>query len=132
MPLQFYKPTVQCPTPVQGVLRVHKRVQLTKEARAAVNARQREASRRYRKDIEDAWAKIDEATENIASTHHKSIRHVQSEFHMGSTMSRSKREKSSPWNAFFWKKGIALKEYQAQKAQTNGGNQFFTFIMIFY
>ena len=106
MPAQFYHSTAKT---TQGVRRTHKRVQLTKEARAAINARRREASDKFQRDLEKAWTNINEATETLASTHHKSIRRVQSELHMGQNIAWRRRSKNSLWNAFCWKKGISLK-----------------------
>jgi hypothetical protein len=88
----------------QTVKKKTKRPQLSKEARAAVNARRRQASQNYRNDLEEAWKKIDEVTENLAATHHKSIRRVQSELHMGSIMAKREHKKTNAWNAFCWKK----------------------------
>jgi hypothetical protein len=77
---------------------------MSKEMRAALLVRQREAAAKYRDDIEIAWAKIDEATEELATTHHKSLRRIQSDLHMGRHVARRKRIKTSLWNAFCWKK----------------------------
>jgi hypothetical protein len=110
MRTRFYYPTARRSGRTQGIVRKQKKVKLTKEARAAIKIRQREASRRYKQDLDEAWAKIDEATENLAATHHKSVRRVQSELHTGPNMARKRRLKTSAWNAFCWKKNISLKE----------------------
>lgn len=102
------------PVHSQGVARVRKRVELTKEARLAINARRLEASQNYKKDLGEAWAEIDKATENLAATHHKSVRRVQGELHMRSNLVRAKHSKTSAWNAFSWKKNMMLKE-EAEK-----------------
>lgn len=80
------------------------RPRLSEEARAAVNARRRNAAEHYQKDLAEAWAKIDETTADLAAVHHKSLRRVQSELHMGHLLSRTKHTKTSAWNAFCWKK----------------------------
>jgi hypothetical protein len=98
----------------QSVGRKYTRIRLSKDARAAVTGRQREAARRYKKDLDTAWAQIDDATQNIATTHNKSVRHVQGQFHMGRILSHGKHSKISPWNAFMWKKG---KDRQADESK---------------
>jgi hypothetical protein len=81
-----------------------KRPKLTKEARIAVNARRRVAAHNYKNDLEEAWSKIDEVTEDLALTHHKSVRRVQSELHMGRQLASRECKKTNGWNAFCWKK----------------------------
>ena len=104
MRTRFYETSVGPTKRTQVGKRTIPRVRLSKEARAALTARQREAAARYKNDVEDVWTKIDEATEDLAVNHHKSLRHVQSELHMGRLMARTKRQKTSAWNAFCWKK----------------------------
>ena len=89
----------------QSLHRKYSRIHLSKDARAAITGRQREAAHRYNKDLDVTWAQIDDVTQNIATTHNKSVRRVRSQLHMGRTSSHGKHDKSSPWNAFLWKKG---------------------------
>jgi hypothetical protein len=109
MKLSFYKPSDKPTQRTQSAPKAKPRNELPAEARAAVKAQQRESQLRYQKDIDDAWAQIDKLTENIAASHHKSIRRVQGALHMGHTISRAKRSKSSAWNAFLRKKTMDLK-----------------------
>ena len=123
----FYQPTAKRPGHTQGIARKQKRVKLTKEARAAITARQREASRHYQRDLDEAWAKIGEATESIATAHHKSVRHVQSELHMRPSIAHKNHSKTSAWNAFSWKKNNTLK---GEKGVVDESRQF-TFYILF-
>jgi|SRR5580693_8678026 hypothetical protein len=104
MRTRFYPTSIGSTKRTQVSKRTTPRVRLSKEARAALTARQREAATRYKKDVEDVWTKIDEATEDLAVNHHKSLRRVQSELHMGRLITRTKRQKTNLWNAFCWKK----------------------------
>jgi hypothetical protein len=110
MRIWSHQTSENCPVHSQGVARIRKRVELTKEARLAINARRLEASQSYKKDLGEAWAEIDKVTENLAATHHKSVRRVQGELHMRSSLVRAKHSKTSAWNAFSWKKNMLLKE----------------------
>jgi hypothetical protein len=110
MQTKFYWPTSKSKQCTQGILRPYKWVQLTKEAHATINACQCEASHHYKKDLDETWVKIDEATENLAITHHKSVHRVQGELHMGRNMAHTKQLKTSAWNAFSWKKNMMLKQ----------------------
>jgi len=104
MRTRFYTTSSKWSQSTQTVKKKTKRPQLTKEARIAVNARRRVAAHNYKNDLEEAWAKIDEVTEDLALTHHKSVRRVQSELHMGRQLATRERKKTNAWNAFCWKK----------------------------
>jgi len=104
MRTRFYNTSSKPGNTIQSVKKKAKRPQLSQEARAAVNARRRQAAQNYRNDLGEAWKKIDEVTENLAATHHKSIRRVQSELHMGGIMAKREHKKTNAWNAFCWKK----------------------------
>jgi hypothetical protein len=93
---------------IQPLPRRRPRVHLSKEARALLNASRREKSRRFKAALNDAWHHIDESVKSIASSNHKSIRRVQQDLYMGQSLLRSKRLKSSAWNAFCWKKNLAI------------------------
>jgi hypothetical protein len=93
---------------IQPLPRHRPRVHLSKEARALLNASRREKSRRFKAALNDAWHHIDESVKSIASSNHKSIRRVQQDLYMGQSLLRSKRLKSSAWNAFCWKKNLAI------------------------
>ena len=100
----FYTTSSKLGKTTQAVTKKAKRPQLSQEARAAVNVRRCQATQDYRNDLGEAWKKIDEVTETLAVTHHKSIRHVQSELHMGSMIAKREHKKTNPWSAFCWKK----------------------------
>jgi hypothetical protein len=110
MRTQFYHTTKKPLRPTQGLAHTCKRVQLTKEACAVIKAHQREASHCYKKDLNEAWAQLNETTENIVATHHKSVCHVEGELHMGHSNMHMKCLKTNAWNAFCWKKNMSLKE----------------------
>ncbi|KAH7922382.1 hypothetical protein BV22DRAFT_974595, partial [Leucogyrophana mollusca] len=95
--------TTSTPRCVQGLTKTCARQKLSKEAQAEINARRREASTKFRTDI-DVWKKIDEATENIAAENNKSIQRVQHELHVGRALLHVRQSKASDWNAFCWKK----------------------------
>ena len=110
MRTRFYQPTTKPSGHVQQIARKYKKVQLTKAARAAINARRREATIRYNQDVDKLWAELGEKAENLASTHHKSVRRVQTELHLGQSIAHRRRNKANLWNAFCWKKSVSLKE----------------------
>jgi len=121
MQTRFYQPTVaHTSKKPQGILKRHQQVRLTKEARAAVNARQCDAAHRYKVDIDEAWSKIAEETENIAAAHHKSVRQVQSELHMGQKLAHTKRTRTNAWNTFIWKKTLSLKGDKEEQSGVAG------------
>lgn len=104
MRTQFYTARAKPARATQGILRKILRPKLSKEARIAISARRRLASKSYRNALEETWKKIDNLTADLAVAHHKSLRRVQSELHMGSRLSRVQRKKTNVWNAFCWKK----------------------------
>ena len=74
-------------------------------ARYVAADHQRKAGAAYSNDLLAAWKTIDKATENIAITHHKSLRRVQSSLHMGKgAFTHQGTNKTSVWNAYMWKK----------------------------
>ena len=104
MRTRFYTASSKLGRITQAVSKKAKRPQLSKEAHAAVNARRRQAAQNYQNDLGEAWKKIDEVVETLAATHHKSVRRVQSDIHMGSMITKRVHKKSNAWNAFCWKK----------------------------
>jgi len=93
---------------IQPLPRHRPRVHLSKEARASLNASRREKSQRFKAALDDAWHHIDESVKSIASSNHKSVRRVQHDLYMGRSLLRSRRLKSSVWNAFCWKKNQTI------------------------
>ena len=104
MRTRFYTTSSSLSQPTQAVKKKAKCPQLSKEARTLVNARRRQASQSYRTELGEAWAMIDKLTEDIAENHHKSLRRVQSELHMGCQLASHQHKKTNMWNAFCWKK----------------------------
>jgi hypothetical protein len=116
MRTRFYKAAAKPKKRTQGVARQHKRIRLAKEARAAIIARQRAASKRYHEDLRTVWGKMDDEVATIATAHHKSVRRVQRELHMGRSIAHTKQRKTSAWSAFCWKKQQSLKANQENGA----------------
>ena len=79
------------------------KVVLSAEARAALKLDRHEKSLRFKKDLDHAWKSLEDVTKTIASKHHKSVKRVQNELHLGHTKFRSRHNKINPWNAYFWK-----------------------------
>jgi hypothetical protein len=104
MRTRFYSTSTKASRTTQGIAQKVSRPKLTKDVHAAINARRRLASQSYQRTLKDTWLKIDELTKNRAVAHHKSIRHVQLELHMGRQVGRTEPKKTSAWNAFCWKK----------------------------
>lgn len=69
-----------------------------------LTASRRKKSQLFKTALDDAWTHIDESIKTIASSNGKSVRRVQQDLHMGQGILRTKRAKSSMWNAFCWKK----------------------------
>jgi hypothetical protein len=93
---------------IQTLTRRRPKVRLSKEARALLTASRREKSQRFKAAINNVWASIDESVKMIATSNHRSIRRVQHELYMGQSLLRSKRLKSSAWNAFCWNKNQSV------------------------
>ena len=104
MRTRFYRTSTIPGQATQGIARKVSRPKVTKDVRAAIAARRRLASQSYKSALRDTWVKIDELTENLAVAHHKSLRQVQLELHMGHQVSHTEHKKTNVWNAFCWKK----------------------------
>ncbi|KAF8131401.1 hypothetical protein EV363DRAFT_1449797 [Boletus edulis] len=85
------------------------KVTLSLEARRILLHGRRERSERFDKDLTDVWQKVNDATLNLASQHHKSVRRVRNELYLGYAKFCSKHEKPNAWNAFCWEKRRAAK-----------------------
>lgn len=95
------------------------RITLSKEAREALKLDQREKSRRFREDLDNAWKSVNNVTQTLASRHHKSIRRVQNELYFGHPKFCSRRNKINAWNAFCWKK----RQFDRKAPAVNGSNE---------
>ncbi|KAI6029378.1 hypothetical protein BKA83DRAFT_4489339 [Pisolithus microcarpus] len=84
------------------------KVILSANARAALKLNQHDKAERFKKDLDDAWQSLDKVTKTLASKHHKSIRRVENDLHLGHMKFRSRHSKISAWNAFCWKKGHTM------------------------
>ena len=78
----FYNMSTKAGWTTQGTWKFHD-PKLTKDVHAAITVRWCLVSQSYRSALKDTWEKIDDLTENLAAAHHKSIRQVQLELHMG-------------------------------------------------
>ena len=87
-------------------------VKLGKAAQADVTEWHRAAAAGYSLALKELWSKIKQEMESIAVEHHKSIRKVSNDVHMGSTVSLGKHSKISPWNVYIWKEHVLEKENQ--------------------
>ncbi|KAG1793274.1 uncharacterized protein HD556DRAFT_1443705 [Suillus plorans] len=95
---------------VQHLARIRPKVRLSKEVRALLTAQRCQKSRVFKAALDEAWLRIDESVKTIASSHHKSIRRVQNDLYVGHAALCFKHTKSSPWNAFCWKKHQQVKD----------------------
>ncbi|KAI6036211.1 hypothetical protein BKA83DRAFT_4042354 [Pisolithus microcarpus] len=93
---------------VQPKARPRIKVILSANARAALKLNQHDKAERFKKDLDDAWQSLDKVTKTLASKHHKSIRRVENDLHLGHMKFRSRHSKISAWNAFCWKKGHTM------------------------
>ncbi|KAI5994435.1 hypothetical protein EDD15DRAFT_2165994 [Pisolithus albus] len=93
---------------VQPKARPRIKVVLSANARAALKLNQHDKAERFKRDLDDAWQSLDKVTKTLASKHHKSIRRVENDLHLGHMKFRSRHSKISAWNAFCWKKGQTM------------------------
>lgn len=77
---------------------------LSKAARKALLTERQAKQHLFRKDLESAWAELDNSAVKIASQHHKTVQRVQHDLHFSYHKYSRRRTKVSAWNAFFWKK----------------------------
>lgn len=94
--------------------------QLGKNAQAAATERRRLAKENYSSALDGLWSKVQHDVETLAVEHHKSIRKVSSDLHMGSTVSLGKHSRISTWNAYTWKTRKLDKENNLRTG--NSGN----------
>jgi len=104
MRLKFYKPTVKVFRSTQAVHKSKRpRPKLSKELCAALTQRRRQSQENFRSALHEGWAAIDKMIAEIAMSHNKSVRRVQSELHSGTILMKKKWTKTNAWNAFLWK-----------------------------
>jgi hypothetical protein len=98
----------QTPVPASAInppsTRPQPHVEVSKEVRAALRASRQDAAQKYQGAVQDVYATIEQQVKDVAKTHAKSIRHVQSDLHMGPQISMQSRSRKNAWNAFCWKK----------------------------
>ncbi|KAG1867720.1 hypothetical protein F4604DRAFT_1584954 [Suillus subluteus] len=80
------------------------KVVLSKEVRATLRQSRQEKSHQFKDALDDAWNQLDQATKTIATSHHKSVHHVQNDLYIGRGLLRSRHSKLNAWNVFCWKK----------------------------
>ncbi|KAG1895392.1 uncharacterized protein F5891DRAFT_1130659 [Suillus fuscotomentosus] len=73
-------------------------------------------SLQFKNTLDDAWKQLDNATKNIATSHHKNIYRVQNDLYIGRGLIRSKCSKLNLWNAFCWKKNKDKENHDLGKA----------------
>ena len=78
---------------------------VSKDEQAAIIARRREASHKYKASLDEIWTQMDKTIENLATQHQRSIKQVQQQLHFGRSFAHGKHANNSDWNAFMWKKG---------------------------
>ncbi|KAG2056747.1 hypothetical protein BDR06DRAFT_981177 [Suillus hirtellus] len=111
---------------LQGLSQCCPRVILSKEARVLLTSQHHQKSKGFKTALNDAWLHINKMVKTIASSHHKSIRHVANNLYMGCVLRpctkglRFKCLKSNTWNAFFWKKNQEVKDENAQTSSRKG------------
>lgn len=122
MQTRFYQPTRGSSRSTQGAKpRKARRPKLSKEAHEALRERRRASAEKFDTALRAAWSTIDGITDNLATSHHKSIRRVQSELHMGSLLTRKRHSKTNAWNAFLWK--------ASQEKESGTSHFLFAFVM---
>ena len=85
----FYQVSGKHAGTTQGIKKKIQCPKLSKEARTALSARRHLAAKRYRDALGKTWNTINKITEDIASSHHKSVCRVQMELHTGLQHSRT-------------------------------------------
>lgn len=99
------------------------KVILTKEVWDRLQANWREKADCFQRDLNAAWNKFDQVMKTIALKHHKSIRHVHNELHVGQARYLSKCKNINAWNAFCWKKSqTGPQTARVQANDENGEN----------
>jgi hypothetical protein len=104
MRTHFYNTSTGVSRTTLGVKRKINRPKLSPEAHAALLACWQQASQSYKNALGETWDTIDKLAQELATSHHKSLQHVQSELHMGQKLAWKERKITSAWNAFNWKK----------------------------
>lgn len=89
---------------VQPKASQHVKVILSAEAHTILKLNQREKAKQFREDLHDVCRSLDKITKTLASKHHRSVRRVRNDLHLGTTKLRFRRGKINAWNTFCWKK----------------------------
>ncbi|KIL56720.1 hypothetical protein M378DRAFT_16817 [Amanita muscaria Koide BX008] len=75
---------------------------LSKEARASLLARHRASRELYSDAMKTAVAQVNKITQTLATSQHKSIRHVEKDLRFASQLTRKRHQKTNAWNAWIW------------------------------
>ena len=113
----FYQVSGKHAETTQGIKKKIQHPRLSKKARAALNARWHLAAKHYKDALGETWNMIDKITEDISSSHHKSVRRVQMELYTSLQRSHTEQKKTSAWNAFTWKKSQEKENSKSCPAQ---------------
>lgn len=134
--IHWFEPTKAATRSTQGTAnRQRKRVQLSKEARAAIQERRATNRANYDADIKSAEHDLVEKAEGLATTHHKSIYEVERDLRMSSQLTRKHQKKTNTWNAFIWsqaqdKENIGTSTPPINTSSTNFNFNFQTWMLL--
>lgn len=103
--------------PPPAPLATAKRHRLGKDAQAAVNAQRRERHKAYTNGLVKAMEHIDETAAELAGSHNKSYRKVETDLRMARRLKTHTR--TNAWNAFCWKKRQEDKENNCESSLSN-------------
>ena len=79
-------------------------IEVSKEVRAALRVSRQDAAQKYQDAIQDVYATVEQQVKDVAKTHARSVRHVQSDLHMGPQISMQSHSRKNAGNMFCWKK----------------------------
>ena len=100
---RFYRPVRTATRSTQGDQnKKTKRPKLSQEAQASLRARRRASRELYSDAMKTAVAQVNEITENLAISQHKSIRRVEKDLRFASQLTRKQHQKTNAWNAWIW------------------------------
>jgi hypothetical protein len=99
---RFYVPRRKARRSTQGPKQQVVRPKLSPEVRRDAIRKREKNRKEYREALNNALAKIDEITAEVATIHRKSIRRVQEDLHMVSQLKRKRQQKTNAWNAWIW------------------------------
>jgi hypothetical protein len=93
MRTRFYHTLTRATQTTLGVKCKINCLKLSADARAALLARQQQASQNCKNALGETWTTIDKLTQELATSHHKSVQRVQSKLHTGHELARKEWKK---------------------------------------